>query len=89
MNKNVLFVNLRPQKVEKVAPLLTAKRMGINVIFLAGVNPQVDSHLITDIIVADTYDQEEVLKKVKEFNKRNKWYVNPKLDSFLRCFILY
>lgn len=72
MNKNVLFVNLRPQKVERVAPLLTAKQMGINVILLADVNPQVDSHLITDIIVTDTYDQEEVLKKVKEFNKRNK-----------------
>lgn len=67
--KTVLFINIRTHKIERVKPLYEAKKLGLRVVLLADAAPDIDSSLLDDLIIANTYNYEEALSKVKEYNQ--------------------
>ncbi|WP_301109202.1 ATP-grasp domain-containing protein [Sporosarcina sp.] len=68
MIKNILFVNLRGQSVERLKPVYTAKSMGLQVILLTDSIPENDLGLFEDIIIRDTYNQFETVEFFKKYN---------------------
>jgi len=65
--KSILFINLRDSYAERLEPIYTAKKLGLNVILLADSDPNLDNGLIDELIIADTYD----IKGTTELLKRN------------------
>lgn len=76
LNKNggnfmetLLFVNLRSYKVERIKPILVAKKLGYRVAVMADNNPNLLENLIDDLIITNTYDFENAIEEVKKYNK--------------------
>lgn len=67
--KTVLFVNIRTHKVERVKPIYEAKKLGLRVALLADSVPDIDTSIIDDLIIADTFNYEKALSKVKEYHQ--------------------
>lgn len=65
--ETVLFVNIRPYKVERVRPIYAAKQLGYRVAVIADEDPGLDPGMIDDLIIADTYDMDTSLKKAVEY----------------------
>lgn len=72
--KTILFINIRPHKVERLEPLKTAKSLGLRVALLADVDPKIPaihSNYVDDLIISNTYNLEESLQTVKDYHKHN------------------
>lgn len=72
--KTILFINIRPHKVERLEPLKVAKRMGLKVVLLADKDPNIPSihkDYIDDMIITDTFDFKKSLQLVKEYHSKN------------------
>ena len=69
--KRILFINLRSHYVERMEPLYAAKKLGVEVVLLADIKPQIDDGYISEdnFIITDTYDMANALQKVIEFAK--------------------
>lgn len=67
--KTILFINIRTHKIERVKPVYEAKRLGFRVALLADSAPDIDASLLDDLIIADTYNYEESLGKVKKYHQ--------------------
>lgn len=67
--ETLLFVNLRSYKVERIQPILIAKKLGYRVALIADSDPNLLEDLIDDLIITNTYNIEKSIEEVKKYNK--------------------
>lgn len=70
--KTLIYVNIRPYKVERLVPIYTAKRMGFKVVLLSDEDPGLDKRIIDDLLLVDTYNMEYVVNVSKEYAKTHR-----------------
>ncbi|EGQ3566319.1 ATP-grasp domain-containing protein [Staphylococcus pseudintermedius] len=59
--KTLLFINLRSHKVERIAPVIEAKRQGYRVVLMTDHDPQLIDSGLDEVIEIDTYDETAVV----------------------------
>lgn len=71
MNKKILFVNTRTDRVERLVPFWVANRMGVTPILLTAEDPKIPKGLAADVIMHNTYDIPTTLVALQEYYRRN------------------
>lgn len=60
--ETLIYVNIRPYKVERIRPVYAAKNLGYRIALIADEDPGLNEGLIDDLILVNTYDIEEAAK---------------------------
>ncbi|ARJ50623.1 ATP-grasp domain-containing protein [Staphylococcus lutrae] len=68
--KTLLFINLRSHKVERIAPIQEAKRLGYRVVLMTDSDPQLIDSGLDEVIEIDTYDESTMVKAVKQYHEK-------------------
>lgn len=69
--KTLLFINLRSHKVERIAPVIEAKRQGYRVVLMTDHDPQLIDSGLDEVIEIDTYDETAVVKAVIAYHQQH------------------
>ncbi|EJA1899313.1 ATP-grasp domain-containing protein [Staphylococcus pseudintermedius] len=69
--KTLLFINLRSHKVERIAPVIEAKRQGYRVVLMTDHDPQLIDSGLDEVIEIDTYDETAVFKAVIAYHQQH------------------
>jgi biotin carboxylase len=68
-NKTLLIINLRDDALERIVPFVTAKRLGLQVVFLGDRDPSLPEGLIEHMLLTDTYDMPGAVQALDAFLK--------------------
>jgi biotin carboxylase len=68
-DKTLLIINLRDDAIERIVPFETAKRLGLQVVFLGDRDPSLPAGLIHHMLITDTYDMSATLQALDAFLK--------------------
>lgn len=68
--ETLLFINLRSHKVERVAPILEAKRQGYRVVLMTDRDPQLLDSGLDEVVEIDTYDETAVVEAVLAYHQK-------------------
>ncbi|MDT1077896.1 ATP-grasp domain-containing protein [Staphylococcus pseudintermedius] len=68
--KTLLFINLRSHKVERIAPVIEAKRQGYRVVLMTDHDPQLIDSGLDEVIEIDTYDETAVVEAVIAYHQQ-------------------
>ncbi len=74
--KTLLFINLRSHKVERIAPVIEAKRQGYRVVLMTDHDPQLIDSGLDEVIEIDTYDETAVVEAVRSLRQKDKGIVS-------------
>lgn len=69
--KTLLFINLRSHKVERIAPVIEAKRQGYRVVLMTDHDPQLIDSGLDEVIEIDTYDETAVVEAVIAYHQQH------------------
>lgn len=69
--KTLLFINLRSHKVERIAPVIEAKRQGYRVVLMTDHDPQLIDSGLDEVIEIDTYDETVVVEAVIAYHQQH------------------
>ncbi|WP_438936168.1 ATP-grasp domain-containing protein [Staphylococcus pseudintermedius] len=69
--KTLLFINLRRHKVERIAPVIEAKRQGYRVVLMTDHDPQLIDSGLDEVIEIDTYDETAVVEAVIAYHQQH------------------
>ncbi|EII2693549.1 ATP-grasp domain-containing protein [Staphylococcus pseudintermedius] len=69
--KTLLFINLRSHKVERIAPVIEAKRQGYRVVLMTDHDPQLIDSGLDEVIEIDTYDVTAVVEAVIAYHQQH------------------
>lgn len=69
--KTLLFINLRSHKVERVAPVIEAKRQGYRVVLMTDHDPQLIDSGLDEVIEIDTYNETAVVEAVLAYHQQH------------------
>ncbi|EIM5223469.1 ATP-grasp domain-containing protein [Staphylococcus pseudintermedius] len=69
--KTLLFINLRSHKVERIAPVIEAKRQGYRVVLMTDHDPQLIGSGLDEVIEIDTYDETAVVEAVIAYHQQH------------------
>ncbi|PWZ90039.1 ATP-grasp domain-containing protein [Staphylococcus pseudintermedius] len=69
--KTLLFINLRSHKVERIAPVIEAKRQGYHVVLMTDHDPQLIDSGLDEVIEIDTYDETAVVEAVIAYHQQH------------------
>ncbi|EGQ2817958.1 ATP-grasp domain-containing protein [Staphylococcus pseudintermedius] len=69
--KTLLFINLRSHKVERIAPVIEAKRQGCRVVLMTDHDPQLIDSGLDEVIEIDTYDETAVVEAVIAYHQQH------------------
>ncbi|ELH1899257.1 ATP-grasp domain-containing protein [Staphylococcus pseudintermedius] len=69
--KTLLFINLRSHKVERIAPVIEAKRQGYRVVLMTDHDPQLIDSGLDEVIEIDTYDETAVVEAVIAYHQKH------------------
>ncbi|PCF51625.1 ATP-grasp domain-containing protein [Staphylococcus delphini] len=69
--KTLLFINLRSHKVERVAPVIKAKRQGYRVVLMTDHDPQLIDSGLDEVIEIDTYDETAVVEAALAYHQQH------------------
>ncbi|HDK5680312.1 TPA: ATP-grasp domain-containing protein [Staphylococcus pseudintermedius] len=69
--KTLLFINLRSHKVERIAPVIEAKRQGYRVVLMTDHDPQLIDSGLDKVIEIDTYDETAVVEAVIAYHQQH------------------
>lgn len=69
--KTLLFINLRSHKVERIAPVIEAKRQGYRVVLMTDHDPQLIDSGLDEVIEIDTYDETTVVEAVIAYHQQH------------------
>ncbi|MDF0051142.1 ATP-grasp domain-containing protein [Staphylococcus pseudintermedius] len=69
--KTLLFINLRSHKVERIAPVIEAKRQGYRVVLMTDHDPQLIDRGLDEVIEIDTYDETAVVEAVIAYHQQH------------------
>lgn len=66
-NQTLLIINLRDDLYERKVPFETAKKMGLQVVFLGDRDPALPEGLVDHMLITDTYNMPETIRALDEF----------------------
>ncbi|EIE3862129.1 TPA: ATP-grasp domain-containing protein [Staphylococcus pseudintermedius] len=69
--KTLLFINLRSHKVERIAPVIEAKRQRYRVVLMTDHDPQLIDSGLDEVIEIDTYDETAVVEAVIAYHQQH------------------
>ncbi|MDK3910254.1 ATP-grasp domain-containing protein [Staphylococcus pseudintermedius] len=69
--KTLLFINLRSHKVERIAPVIEAKRQGYRVVLMTDHDPQLIDSGLDEVIEIDTYNETAVVEAVIAYHQQH------------------
>ncbi|EGQ3859922.1 ATP-grasp domain-containing protein [Staphylococcus pseudintermedius] len=69
--KTLLFINLISHKVERIAPVIEAKRQGYRVVLMTDHDPQLIDSGLDEVIEIDTYDETAVVEAVIAYHQQH------------------
>ncbi|EHT3684463.1 ATP-grasp domain-containing protein [Staphylococcus pseudintermedius] len=69
--KTLLFINLRSHKVERIAPVIEAKRQGYRVVLMTDHDPQLIDSGLDEVVEIDTYDETAVVEAVIAYHQQH------------------
>lgn len=69
--KTLLFINLRSHKVERIAPVIEAKRQGYRVVLMTDHDLQLIDSGLDEVIEIDTYDETAVVEAVIAYHQQH------------------
>lgn len=72
MKKRILFINLRSYKIERMEPILSAKRLNLEIVLMCDSIPDIDTSYFEEIIVLNTFQIDKCIDVVKNYNKTKK-----------------
>lgn len=69
MDKKILFVSTRTERVERLVPFWVANRIGVTPILLTSEDPKIPEGLAADVIIHNTYDIPSTLVVLEGYYK--------------------